>query len=65
MTENEYRELVDFLGRRFEVSPFSNFAFSHDKLNSAVEPVSTVFSGGLACAGIASFKRTRTHVTKA
>ncbi len=49
----------------FEVSPFSNFGFSHDKLNSAGEPASTVFSDGLACAGISSFKRTRTHVTKA
>ena len=49
----------------FEVAAFSNFAFRHAKLNSEGQPSSSVFTNGLACSGISSFKRVETHTANA
>ncbi len=47
----------------FEIAPFSNFDFRNGKGNQNGQPSSGVFSNGLACAGISSFKRTHVDVT--
>jgi len=49
----------------FEVTGFSNFQFSNSKTNDTGQPSSTLFTNGLACAGISRFKRSETKITKA
>jgi len=49
----------------FQVAPFSNFEFRNSKPNQDGQPSSTVFSNGLACAGISNFRRVETDVDNA
>ncbi len=52
--KNASGDVIGTASASFEVSPFSNLEFTTD-----------AFSNGLACAGISSFRRSRTDVTKA
>lgn len=47
----------------FRIAPFSNFDFSFEKRNHLGQPSSSPFTNDLACAGIASFRRTGVDVS--
>jgi hypothetical protein len=47
----------------FEVAAFSNFDFSHAKLNSEGQPSSGVFSNNVSCAAVDHFRRSSLDVT--
>jgi hypothetical protein len=49
----------------FEVSGFSTFAFSQERVNSDGQPSSSIFSNGLPCRSVWNFRRVGIHVTTA